>query len=63
MRTYLVVHLDSLDNPLVRLEQGTDELLIVDDLDVSDDSTSSSLGLVEVVLDSRALDYVLMLSV
>jgi len=61
--TYLVVQLDSFDNLLIGIKQGTDVPLVLNELDVSNNSSSSYLGLVEIILNLGALGQTLVLSV
>jgi hypothetical protein len=63
VEAHLVVELDSLDDLLIGIEQGTDVSLVLDELDVSDNSSSSYLGLVEVILNLGTLGQTLVLSV
>jgi hypothetical protein len=63
MVTYLVVKLNSLDDLLIGIEQGTNVSLVLDELDVSNDSSSSNLGLVEVILNLGTLGQTLVLSI
>lgn len=61
--THLVVELDGLDNFLIGIKEGTNVLFLLDELDVSNDSSSSYLGLVEVILYLWAFGQALVLSV
>ena len=61
--THFVVELDSLDDFLVGIEQSPNVLFLLDELDVSDDSSSSGFGLVQVVLDFGTFGQALVLSV
>jgi hypothetical protein len=61
--TYLVIELNSLDDLLVGIEQGTDVPLVLNELDVSNNSSSSNLGLVEVILNLGTLGQTLVLSI
>lgn len=63
VETHLVVKLNSLDDLLIGIEQGTDVPLVLDELDVSDDSSSSYLGLVEIILHLGTLGQTLVLSI
>ena len=63
MMTHLVVKLDSLDDLLISVKQGTDISFVLDELNVSNDSSSGSFGLVEIVLNFGALGQTLVLSV
>jgi len=61
--TYLVVQLDSFDNLLIGIKQGTNVPLVLNELDVSNNSSSSYLGLVEVILNLGTLGQALVLSI
>jgi RNAse (barnase) inhibitor barstar len=61
--TYLVVELDSLDDLLIGIEQGTNISLVLDELNVSNNSSSSYFGLVEIILNLGTLGQTLVLSV
>ncbi len=50
---YLIIQENSSDDPLVRLEQSADNLLIVGKLDVAHNSSSGKLGLLESILHTR----------
>jgi RNAse (barnase) inhibitor barstar len=63
VKTYLVVELDSLDDLLIGIEQGTNISLVLDELDVSNNSSSSYFGLVEIILNLGTLGQTLVLSV
>ena len=63
MGTNPVIELNSLDNLLIGIEQSTDVFFILDELNVSDDGSSSDLGLVEIVLYLGAFGQALMLPV
>ena len=63
MVTYLVVELDSFDDLFIGIEQGANISFVLDELNVSNDSSSSHLGLVEVILDLGALGQTFVLSV
>lgn len=60
---HLVIHLDRFDNLFVRLEQGTNKLFVLDDLNILDDLPTSGFGLVEILLYSRAFKQIFVLSV
>lgn len=55
--TDLIVELDGFDHPLIGIEQCSDKLFLLDKLDVSDHSPSSSFGLVQVLLYLWTLLY------
>jgi hypothetical protein len=61
--TYLVVELDSLDDLLIGIEQGTNISLVLDELNVSNNSSSSYFGLVEIILNLGTLGQTLVLSI
>jgi hypothetical protein len=61
--TYLVIELNSLDDLLIGIEQGTDVPLVLDELDVSNDGSSRYLGLVEIILNLGTLGQTLVLSI
>jgi hypothetical protein len=63
VEAHLVVELDSLDDLLIGIEQGTDVPLVLNELDVSNNSSSSNLGLVEIILNLGTLGQTLVLSV
>jgi hypothetical protein len=63
VEAHLVVELNSLDDLLIGIEQGTNISLVLDELDVSNNSSSSYFGLVEIILNLGTLGQTLVLSV
>jgi hypothetical protein len=63
VEAHLVVELNSLDDLLIGIEQGTNISLVLDELDVSDDSSSGNFGLVEIILNLGTLGQTLVLSI
>ena len=61
--TYLVVKLNSLDDLFIGIEQGANISFVLDELNVSNDSSSGNFGLVEVILNFGTLGQTLVLSV
>jgi len=60
---YFVVKLNSLDDLLIGIEQGANISFVLDELNVSNDSSSGNFGLVEVILNFGTLGQTLVLSV
>jgi hypothetical protein len=63
VEAHLVVELNSLDDLLIGIEQGTNISLVLDELNVSNNSSSSYFGLVEIILNLGTLGQTLVLSV
>ena len=63
MVAYFVVKLNSLDDLLIGIEQGANISFVLDELNVSNDSSSRYLGLVEVILNLGTFGQTLVLSV
>lgn len=61
--TYPVVELDSLDNLLIGIEQGSDIIFLLDELDVSDNDSSGCFGLVQIILNLWTLGETLVFSI
>lgn len=61
--TDLVIELNSLDHLFIGIEQGSNKVFLLNELDVSDDCPSSRFGLVEILLYLGTLLHRLVFSV